>query len=86
MKAIWQRDFFRIEFEEFDKYAGKTLIIEGQNGLNKDFYILPKPEISWKNDETNKYENVPQNEYDEILAYILDRMKDTEYSIIVYNR
>ena len=86
MRAIMRRDSFEIIFEESDKYAGKILFIEGQPGLKNDFYILPKPEMSWLDKKKKKEEYVDPDEYREILDYVLDKIKGTEYSFIVYNR
>lgn len=86
MKAIRRRDFIEIQFEESEKYAGKTLYIDGQNGLNKDFYILPKPKMYWVDTVKHKCTHVDTSEYNDILAYSLNKIKDTECSILVYNR
>ena len=89
MKISIRHSFCKVTFDNNDKYAGKTLFIDGDRGAEKEFFISKSrlDEMGWlAPTATNpgRCVCVDKNMRDEVLAYVLEKAAKSEYSLVLW--
>ena len=89
MKISIRHSFCKLEFEENEKYCGRTLFIDGEKGGENEFFIRKSllHKMGWLNPtDTNPTHCVCVDEAirEDVLAYILQVAENTEYSLVLW--
>ena len=89
MKILIGRGSCKITFEDNEKYFGKTLLIEGEGDLNKEFFVYKSctHEMCWADTSdaiANRFVWVDAAIRDEVLLYVMEEAKKEGYSIVLW--
>ena len=89
MKISTNRNCCKVVFEENDKYSGKTLLIDGEGDLKREFGIYKSHvhQMCWKDSldvGKNGFVYVDSNLQDEVLSYVIEEAKKIGFSLVLW--
>ena len=88
MKILFNKSCCKVVFEENEKYSGKTLIIDGEWNLEKEFCVYKNRihEMCWTNSvvDGKRFAYVNAELRNEVLSHVIEEAKKQGYSIVLW--